>query len=114
MIYEGSDEQNFSTPRAEYERDVLQRVFGSQDGQAALDIILRSLGFFDMTPDGNESIIREAIARRNYACELLERMGVFHTQNTAEITRSLMAVEPKPRTLSQSERTRMEQGDIYE
>lgn len=77
-------------------RDLLQSVFSGQQGAQALDLILRWLGFYDIAIDRQAMSLQEAVARRNFAIELLERMGVFHSENTEEIAKKLTEIQPKP------------------
>lgn len=77
-------------------RDLLQSVFSGQQGTRALDLILRWLGFYDIAIERPGMSLQEAVARRNFAIELLERMGVFHDENTEEIAKKLTEIQPKP------------------
>lgn len=90
-------------------QNTLRNVFTSGQGPEALNLILRWLGYFDVAIERKEMPVAEAIARRNFAVELLERLGVFHTDNTKEIVDSLMQIPPKPDQLTSH---KPESGDM--
>lgn len=86
----------YSTPDDIAIRDTLQRTFSSDHGRVALQLLLRWSGFFDVAIDRQTMSQSEAIARRNFMVEVLERMGIFHDENVEELVKHMMLVEPKP------------------
>lgn len=86
----------YGTPEDIAIRDTLQHTFSSAHGQIALQLLLRWSGFFDLVIDRPTMSREEAIARRNFMTEVLERMGIFHDENVETIVSDLMRVDPKP------------------
>lgn len=86
----------YSDPESIAIRDNLQRTFSSSHGKITLQLLLRWSGFFDIAMDRKDMPLSEAVARRNFMIEVLERAGIFHDENVEDITDALMRVDPKP------------------
>ena len=91
-------------------KDTLRSAFSGTQGQQALNLILRWLGYFDIAIEREGMTLEEAIARRNFAIELLERMGIFHDENTLDVVEGMLKVDAKPHRPSA---TQIEEGDSY-
>lgn len=94
-----SDKQTITPAEHEYRKnqalqDSYSTVFSGRDGQAVLHHILKDLGLFSATLEGEA-----ACARRNYAMTLIARVVRNEGGIEGAIVNSIVGYSPKPKPI---------------